>query len=136
MYGRIHHPRPVPRPPYAHTAYTAYTAYTFIQLYSVYIIHPHTASLCVCAGLRRLFSNVPPTRYYGTVELNSDRVGRDAGKIAEEVISHLSGIVDANVTVTMEIEAQIPGGTPDTVVRIVTENGQTLKFKNQGFEKD
>ena len=42
MYGRIHHPRPVPRPPYAHTAYTAYT---FIQLYSVYIIHPHTASL-------------------------------------------------------------------------------------------
>jgi hypothetical protein len=36
----------------------------------------------------------------------------------------------------MEIEAEIPGGVPDNVVRIVTENGRTLKFTNQKFEKE
>lgn len=77
-----------------------------------------------------------PKRFHGTVELDATRVGRDAGRIADEVISHLSGLVGANVKVTLEIEAEIPSGAPDNVVRTVTENGRTLKFKNQGFEKE
>ena len=77
-----------------------------------------------------------PKRYHGTVTLDSTRVGRDAGRIADEVISHLVGLVGANVTVTLEIEAEIPAGTPDNVVRTVTENGHTLKFKSHGFEKE
>ena len=77
-----------------------------------------------------------PKRFYGTVYLDSARVGRDAGRIADEVISHLSGLVGANVKVTLEIEAEIPNGAPDNVVRTVTENSRTLKFKNQGFEKE
>jgi hypothetical protein len=52
------------------------------------------------------------------------------------VISHLSGIVGANVKVTLEIEAEIPNGAPDNVVRTVTENSRTLKFTSQGFEKE
>jgi hypothetical protein len=62
-------------------------------------------------------------------------VGRDAGRIAEEVIAHLSGLVGAAVTVTLEIHAEIPAGTPDNVVRTVTENCRTLKFSDQGFEE-
>jgi hypothetical protein len=78
-----------------------------------------------------------PKRYHGTVQLDSARVGRDAGRIADEVISHLVGLVGSNVTVTLEIEAEIPEGTPDHVVRTVTENGRTLKFQpNSGFESD
>ena len=75
-----------------------------------------------------------PKRFHGTVTLDPNRVGRDAGRIAEEVIAHLVGLVGAKVTVTLEIEAEIPGGTPDQVVRTVTENGRTLKFDSQGFE--
>ena len=37
-------------------------------------------------------------RFFGTVTLNPTRVGRDAGRIAEEVISHLVGQVGADVT--------------------------------------
>jgi len=89
-------------------------------------------------------SPVPPTppeatkpkRHHGTVELDATRVGRDAGRIADEVISHLSGLVGANVKVTLEIEAEIPNGAPDNVVRTVTENARTLKFKNQGVDKE
>ena len=76
-----------------------------------------------------------PKRYHGTVRLDSARVGRDAGRIADEIISHLVGLVGSNVTVTLEIEAEVPTGTPDHVVRTVTENGRTLKFQgNSGFE--
>jgi len=77
-----------------------------------------------------------PKRFHGSVELDPTRVGRDAGRIADEVISHISGLVGANVKVTLEIEAEIPNGAPDNVVRTVTENARTLKFKNQGFEKE
>lgn len=76
-------------------------------------------------------------RYHGTVTLDSNRVGRDAGKIAEEVISHLVGIIGSDVTVTLEIEAYIPEGVNDQTVRIVTENGQSLKFDpGHGFEEE
>jgi hypothetical protein len=64
------------------------------------------------------------------------RAGRDAGRIADEVVAHLSGLVGAKVTVTLEVEAEIPGGVPENVVRIVTENARTLKFKSQGFEEE
>jgi hypothetical protein len=67
-----------------------------------------------------------PTRYHGTVELDQGRVGWSASRIADEVIARLSGIVGANVRVTLDIEVTIPSGAPDHVVRTVTENGPTL----------
>ena len=77
-----------------------------------------------------------PTRFHGSVELDATRVGRDASQIADEVISHLSGLIGARVTVTLEIEAEVPSGAPDSVVRTVTENSRTLKFTSQGFEQE
>lgn len=77
-----------------------------------------------------------PKRFHGTATLDATRVGRDASKIAEEVIAHLAGLVGASVTVTIEIEAQIPEGAPDNVVRTVTENSRTLRFTSQGFERE
>ena len=56
--------------------------------------------------------------------------------IAESVISHLTAQLGAQVKVTLEIEAQIPNGAPETIVRTVTENSRTLKFNNHGFESD
>lgn len=77
-----------------------------------------------------------PKRFHGTATLDATRVGRDASKIAEEVIAHLAGIVGARVNVTIEIEAELPDGAPDNVVRTVTENSRTLKFTSLGFEKE
>jgi hypothetical protein len=62
-------------------------------------------------------------------------VGRDAGRIADEVISHLAGLVGADVNVTLEISASVQSGIPEKVVRTVTENCRTLKFGSQGFEE-
>ncbi|MDP9237927.1 MAG: Swt1 family HEPN domain-containing protein [Chloroflexota bacterium] len=77
-----------------------------------------------------------PKRFHGTVTLDAERVGRDASRIADEVIAHLTGLVGAKVTVTLEVEAEIPSGAPDQVVRTVTENARQLKFTSQGFERD
>lgn len=48
----------------------------------------------------------------------------------------LAGLVGANMKVTLEIEADIPAGAPDHVVRTVTENSRTLKFDSHGFERE
>jgi hypothetical protein len=77
-----------------------------------------------------------PKRFYGTVNLDATRVGRDAGRIADEVVAHLAGLVGSTVRVTLEIEAEIPSGAPEHVVRTVTENSRTLKFTSQGFEEE
>ena len=92
------------------------------------------------AGSTRMPSPAPrttqPKRFHGTVALDPTRVGRDASRIADEVIVHLSGLVGAKVTVTLEVQADVPAGAPDHVVRTVTENSRTLKFTSQGFEKE
>jgi len=75
------------------------------------------------------------TRYHGSVTLDPERVSRDAGRIHAEVIAHLAGLVGSRVRVTLEIEAEIPDGAPEHVVRTVTENGRTLRFESQGFEE-
>ena len=77
-----------------------------------------------------------PKRFHGTATLDSTRVGRDASRIADEVIAHLAGLLGAEVTVTLEIDANIPAGAPDNVVRTVAENSRTLKFTSQGFEAE
>ena len=81
-------------------------------------------------------ASAKPKRFHGTALLDTARVGRDASRIAEEVISHLSGLMGASVRVTIEIEADIPAGASDQIVRIVTENSRTLKFSEHGFEKE
>jgi len=77
-----------------------------------------------------------PRRFHGTVQLDPARVGRDASRIAEEVISSLVGQVGADVRVTLEIEASLPKGANEQLIRTVTENSRTLKFTSHGFESE
>jgi hypothetical protein len=75
-------------------------------------------------------------RFHGTVALDPERVGRDAGRIADEVIAHLVGQDGANVTVTLEIQAHLPNAASEQLVRTVTENSTSLKFSNHAFEAE
>ena len=80
-------------------------------------------------------AEAPPKRFYGSVALDSTRIGRDAGRIAEEIIAHLAGIEGADVSVTLEIQAAVPKGIEQAIVRAVTENCRTLNFSSHGFEQ-
>jgi hypothetical protein len=63
------------------------------------------------------------------------RLGRDAARIAEEVVEHLTGLVGANVEITIDIHAELPDGAGDKLVRDITENCRTLRFTDYGFEE-
>ncbi len=76
-----------------------------------------------------------PQRFYGSVTLDTTRAVRDATAVIEEVAQHLSGLLGTRVEITMEIHAEMPEGTPEHIVRTVTENCRTLKFTNYGFEE-
>jgi hypothetical protein len=60
-------------------------------------------------------------------------MNRDAGQISQEVVQHLVGLLMADVEITIEIQATVPDGFPDNVVRIVGENCRTLRFTQQDF---
>ncbi|HEY6540313.1 MAG TPA: hypothetical protein VIZ18_05215, partial [Ktedonobacteraceae bacterium] len=75
-------------------------------------------------------------RFHGSVSINPRLMAGDAGRIMDEVIKHLTTILGANVHVTLEIQADIPGGVSDETVRTVSENCRTLKFEDFGFEEE
>ena len=54
----------------------------------------------------------------------------------EEVVQHLTSIVDAEVSVTLEIQAYVPEGASPEIVRTITENCRTLRFTDHGFEEE
>jgi predicted AAA+ superfamily ATPase len=75
-------------------------------------------------------------RFHGTIALDPLRVVRDTTDIAEAIVQHLSGLPGSHVEVTVEIHAELTDGVPPEVVRTVTENARTLKFKTYGFEEE
>ena len=74
-------------------------------------------------------------RFYGSVELDSERINRDASQIADEILQHLISLVGAKVKVTLEIEAEVENGIPENIIRTINENCRTLNFRSQNFEE-
>ena len=81
-------------------------------------------------------STKQPRRFYGSIRIEPRRLSTSAGTIAQEVVQHLAGLMDSNVEIVLEIQAYIPEGTPDHVVRTVTENCRTLGFQSAEFEEE
>ncbi|WP_028319484.1 Swt1 family HEPN domain-containing protein [Desulfobulbus elongatus] len=75
-------------------------------------------------------------RFHGSVQLDSLRVGRDAVRIADEVIQHLTKLIGSDVQVTLEIQARLQDGASEKTIRDVTENCRTLRFDTFGFEEE
>jgi hypothetical protein len=74
-------------------------------------------------------------RYHGSAELDPLRISSTARQIADEIVQHLAALPGAELQVTLEIEAFVPDGIPEKVIRDVSENGSTLKLRSQGFEE-
>jgi hypothetical protein len=77
-----------------------------------------------------------PRRFHGGVSLDPVRLSRDVAEIADAVVQHLASQPNAEVELSLEIQAKLPEGAPDNVVRTVTENAKTLKFREYGFESE
>ncbi len=75
-----------------------------------------------------------PTRFYARKELDPVRAIRDFGDIINEVASHLGKADGANVTITVEINAESEG-FDDRIRRTVSENASQLGFDTHEFEE-
>jgi hypothetical protein len=76
----------------------------------------------------------PLRRFYAVVTVDPERLGRDASRIAEEVVAHLNGLVGTSTEVTVEIRSTNDDGFPEEIVRIVNENAAALQFRQHDFE--
>lgn len=77
-----------------------------------------------------------PNLFVGSVQLDGARLGRDAGRVAEEVLQHLSVLPGSVVEVRLEVQVRVSQGVESDVVRTVTENANTLKFESHSFERE
>ena len=75
-----------------------------------------------------------PTRFQGTVFLSAERPARDMGQIVEAIIEQLSTMPGADVTLKLEIDAEVSSGLDRAKVRTLMENANTLNFTDKSVE--
>ena len=77
-----------------------------------------------------------PRRFYGTVEIDIVRPVKSFDTILNAVVMELQRTQGVMVKLTLEIEAEAPGGFDDAEVGVVRDNAKQLKFKPEstGFE--
>ena len=60
--------------------------------------------------------------------LSSDRPARDMAQIIEAIVEQLTTIPNAEVTLKLEIDAEVPSGLDRSKTRTLIENANTLGF--------
>ena len=69
-----------------------------------------------------------PTRFLGTVMISSERPAREIHQIVEAVVEQLTTLPGSDVTLKLEIDAEVPSGLDRAKVRTLVENANTLGF--------
>lgn len=76
------------------------------------------------------------TRYFGAVTINSDEYSGQYLDISREILSLLDR-AGADISITVDIQADKPGGFESHEIRAISENWKTLNFgPNFGFEDE
>ena len=73
------------------------------------------------------------TSFRAVAVVDGGRLGRDAARIAEEIVAHLAGRTGTDVEVTIEISATDAAGFPPELIRTVSENAAALRLREHGF---
>jgi uncharacterized protein len=72
--------------------------------------------------------------FYGSVEVNPATAKLRLVQLAEEIISNLASDPQAELKITVEINASFPNGASDQIKRAVSENARSLAFKTWTWE--
>jgi len=72
--------------------------------------------------------------FHGHVAINASTAKMRLVQVAEEIIAALAADPNADVKVSVEIQASFPNGAKDETKRAVSENAKTLGFKNADWE--
>jgi uncharacterized protein len=69
-----------------------------------------------------------PTCFHGTVMISPERPARDIHQIVEAIIEQLTTLPGADVSIKLEIDAEVASGLDRAKVRTLVENASTLGF--------
>ena len=72
--------------------------------------------------------NQDPTRFIGTVMVSPDRPAKEIHQIIEAIVEQLTTLPNAEVSLKLEIDAEIPEGIDKNKIRVLMENATTLGF--------
>jgi len=87
-----------------------------------------------CAGSLSTTSSGRARSFYGSVEVNPATAKIRLVQLAEEIISNLASDSQAELKITVEINADFPNGASDQIKRAVSENAKSLGFKISTWE--
>ncbi len=77
----------------------------------------------------------PHTHFYMSAKLDTTRINRDVQQLVDEIISHLVDVEGSVADVRLEVNVNAPNGFSPPVVRVVSENCNTMKINDYGFDK-
>lgn len=80
--------------------------------------------------------HVALTRFHGTVDVDPVRARKVLTDVVDEVLVHLAAHPDAQVRVSLDIEATSAKGFDPKTVLTLSENAKALKFRSHGFEEE
>jgi hypothetical protein len=75
-----------------------------------------------------------PKRFQGTVMLSADRPARDMHQIVEAIVEQLTTLQGADVSLRLEIDAEVASGLDRSKVRTLMENASTLNFIDKAIK--
>jgi predicted AAA+ superfamily ATPase len=75
-----------------------------------------------------------PKSFHGSIQIKPSTAKMHLVQVAEEIISILAGDPNANLEITLEINAEFPLGASDQIKRAVSENSISLGFKLKNWE--
>jgi len=72
--------------------------------------------------------------FHGNVTINATTAKMRLVQVAEEIIAALAADPNAEIKISVEIQADFPNGAPEQTKRAVSENAKTLGFNNAEWE--
>lgn len=75
-----------------------------------------------------------PTQFLGTVMISTDRPAQEIHQIVEAIVEQLTTLPRSNVSLKLEIDAEVPSGLDRSKVRTLSENATTLNFIDKKVE--
>src|SRR5690606_12748892 len=75
-----------------------------------------------------------PTRFHGTVMISPERPAREIHQIVEAIIEQLTTLPGADVSIKLEIDAEVSSGLDRAKVRTLVENATTLGFVDKSVK--
>lgn len=72
--------------------------------------------------------------FHGAIDINATAAKMQLTEVVNEVINQLTSDPQAEIRITLDITAKFPDGANDSIKRAVSENANSLGFKNKSWE--